>query len=67
MSLYFKTTLQVFSNEYECHVIEQENRAKGTRYKAYGNFEGKSISAQGPSPEAALKRLEQRARIHLDS
>ena len=66
MALYYKTVIRIFGNEYECHVIEQENRARGTRYKAYGDFEDNSISAQGSSPEAALKRLKQRAKIQLD-
>jgi len=59
------STIIIHDKEYKCHIIEQTNRARGTRYKAYGYFKDKLIEAQGPSVEVALKRLKQRAEIKL--
>ena len=61
-----KTKIMVFLKDYDCDVFEQPGRAKGTRYKAYGHFEGKYLEAQGPSIEVALRRLKQKAEIALD-
>jgi len=61
-----KRTITVFFKDYDCHVVEQPGRAKGTRYKAYGHFEGKYLDAQGPSEDSALKKLKRIAEIFLD-
>lgn len=61
-----KTKVTVFLKDYECYVVEQAGRAKGTRYKAYGIFDGLSLEAQGPSINSALRRLKQKAEIALD-
>jgi len=61
-----KTKISVFLKDYDCYVVEQAGRAKGTRYKAYGHFEGRYLDAQGPSGDSALKRLKKKAEIVLD-
>lgn len=58
--------INVFSKHYKCYYVEQPGRAKGTRYKAYGDFEGQPLSAQGYSPEAAINKLKRKAEIALD-
>lgn len=60
-----KTKITVFLKDYECYAIEQAGRAKGTRYKAYGTFDGLPIEAQGSSIDSALRKLEQKAEIVL--
>ncbi len=61
-----KTKITVFFKDYDCYVVEQPGRARGTRYKAYGHFENKYLEAQGPSIEVALERLTRKAQIALD-
>lgn len=61
-----KTKIAVFLKDYDCFVAEQPGRAKGTRYKAYGHFDGVYLEAQGSSFNSALKRLKQKAEIALD-
>lgn len=60
----FKIT--VFSKEYDCQVVEQAGRAKGTRYKAYGYFDDKFIDAQASSIPSAISKLKRKAEIVLD-
>jgi hypothetical protein len=66
MSFYLKTKISIHGKEYECHCIEQTNRAKGTRYKAYGTFEGHNLEAQEPSSSKAIEHLKSKAEISLD-
>jgi len=61
-----KTKIAVFLKDYECYVTEQSGRAKGTRYKAYGNFDGRHLEAQGPNINSALRKLKRKAEIALD-
>lgn len=61
-----KTKVTIFLKDYDCYVTEQAGRAKGTRYKAYGTFDGFPLEAQGPSINSALRRLKQKAEIALD-
>ena len=61
-----KARITVFLKDYDCNVVEQAGRAKGTRYKAYGHFDGVFLEAQGPSYNSALKRLQRKAEIALD-
>ena len=61
-----KTAISVFLKDYECHVVEQPGRAKGTRYKAYGYFDDRYIDTQGPSIQSALSKLKRKAEIILD-
>lgn len=59
-------TLTIYSKEYKCYVVEQSGRAKGTRFKAYGNFDDKFIEAQSSSSELAIKKLNEKAIMILD-
>ena len=61
-----KTKVSVYGKDYECYVVEQTGRAKGTRYKAYGTFEENFLEAQESSINKALRRLRQKAEIVLD-
>ncbi|KKP80921.1 MAG: hypothetical protein UR81_C0012G0009 [Candidatus Levybacteria bacterium GW2011_GWB1_35_5] len=60
------TKISVFGKDYECYVVEQTGRAKETRYKTYGTFEGRFLEAQESSISGALKRLKQKAEIALN-
>jgi len=61
-----KTQISIFLKDYDCYVVEQPERAIGTRYKAYGDFDGKPLVAQESSFDGALKRLKQKAEMALD-
>jgi len=61
-----ETKISIFLKDYDCYVVEQQGKAKGTRYKAYGTFDGKFLEAQGPNINSALRRLKQKAEIALD-
>lgn len=61
-----KIAIRVYGKDYECYVVEQPGRAKGTRYKAYGTFDDHFLEAQGPKENLAIKRLKQKAEIYLD-
>lgn len=65
MSFYLEAKLSVWGKDYDCHCVEQPNRAKGTRYKAYGTFEGRTLEAQASSPSDALSDLKRKAEITL--
>ena len=61
-----KTKITIYLKDYDCYVTEQAGRAKGTRYKEYGTFDGFSLETQGSSINSALRRLKQKAEIALD-
>ncbi|MBU4210781.1 hypothetical protein KKC08_01640 [Patescibacteria group bacterium] len=61
-----KTEISIFLKDYDCNVVEQTERAKGTRYKAYGYFDDIYLETQGSSFNSALRRLKHKAEMALD-
>ena len=66
MGFYLKTEIDVYGEIFECHCVEQTNRAKGTRYKAYANIKGRHVEAQDSSASGAIEGVKRKAKITLD-